>query len=245
MPAKDDTDPCFYCRELPEAGGKGSLAEAETRHASAARRIRVGDTIGLIDGQGGSARAVVETVSRTTLAFTVSERHGARPPALGVYVVTAVPKGERFRTVIDMLSQIGVAGILPLICERSAVKPRRSSVDRWRRVAMEACKQSRNPRFPGMHDPQSIRDVLTCVADDDVLLFADPHGGAIHGSPASKGAVYLFIGPEGGFTDTETGILRDSGAHAVSLGANVLRIETAAVVGAALIAINSVHGVHS
>lgn len=234
MATGNDSGPCFFCRKVPAAGQKGTLDEGETHHAGAARRIRVGDEIGLIDGEGVRALAVVETASHRSLTFAVRERIRIPPPKLSVFVATAVPKGERFRTLIDMLTQIGVAGIEPLICERSAVKPRRSVSDRWRRIAIEACKQSRNPYLPRIDEPRGVQASLAQVEAGGAIAFADVNGSAIQAPLPGRGAFHLYIGPEGGFTDAEIGVLRAAGASPVNLGGNVLRVETAAVVAAVL-----------
>lgn len=234
MPASSDTGPCFYCADLPAEGDKSCLAEAETHHASASRRIRVGDTIGLIDGRGTRASAVVETVSRRTLAFTVCRRQQLPSPSPSIVVASAVPKGERFRTMIDMLSQVGVAAIAPLHCERSTTRPRRSSGDRWRRIAIEACKQSRNPFVPEIAEPVGLRESLTRVTTTDVLAYAEAGGDPLDGLSTGGGRLYIYVGPEGGFTDNEKSLLEKRGARPVGLGDRVLRVETAAVAGAVL-----------
>lgn len=229
-----DTGPCFYCPDLPAEGERHRLAEAETHHAGASRRIRVGDSIGLIDGRGTRASAVVETVARHTLTFTVGERRSVPRPEPSMVVASAVPKGDRFRTLIDMLSQIGVAAIVPLHCERSTVKPGRSSGSRWRRIAIEACKQSRNPFVPEIAEAVTVRDSLGRIGEVDALVYADAGGGPLSPAIAGHLAVHLYVGPEGGFTDGEKGVLAEHGARAVGFGDNVLRVETAAVAGAVL-----------
>lgn len=234
MSANEHAGPCFFCAEVPPVGGGATLDEAETHHASASRRVRVGDEISLIDGRGTRAAAVVGSVSHRALAFTVHERRRLRPPNPSVAVACAVPKGERLRTMIDMLSQLGVTAFVPLVCERSTVKPRHSLPDRWRRVAIEACKQSRNPYVPEIHEPCSVQASLAGVGDKDVIGFADIDGGTFQEILPDRGALHLYVGPEGGFTDAEIALLRACGAQPVSLGSNTLRVETAAVAGAAL-----------
>lgn len=234
MRARDDNGPCFFCPELPEVGGKAVLAEKETHHAGASRRIRVGDSIGLIDGRGTRAVAVVDTVSRRSLAFTVRESRRLPVPEPAIHIASAIPKGERFRTMIDMLAQVGVAAIVPLLCERGTVKPKRASAERWRRIAIEACKQSRNPYLPGIPEPQSVGASLTHVPHGAVIAFADVAGAAPDATLAGRGGLYLYIGPEGGFTKEETALLHGAGAVPVNLGGNILRVETAAVVAAVL-----------
>lgn len=234
MKTLNDTGPCFYCPDLPAEGETHELAEGETHHASGARRVRVGDIIGLIDGRGTRASAVVEAIARRVLTFTVQERRSMAPPRPSIIVASAVPKGEHFRTMIDMLSQIGVAAIIPLHCERSTIKPGRTSGDRWRRIAIEACKQSRNPFVPEIAASVTVRDSLQRIGRGDVVVYADAAGGSLDPAPAVRGSLHLYVGPEGGFTDAEKKLLDDHDARPVALGGNILRVETAAVAGAVL-----------
>lgn len=228
------TEPCFYCPDLPAVGGSHRLSEEESRHAGASRRIRTGDTISLLDGGGTLAAAVVDAVSRRALAFTVRERRTVPPPAPALTVACAVPKGERFRTMVDMLTQIGVAGIVPLRCERSTVKPGPSAVDRGRRIAIEACKQSRNPFVPDITEPASVHESLDRIPGTAVLAYAEAGGGSLAEQLSGTDSLCLFIGPEGGFTEAELSLLAGRGARPVGLGGNILRVETAAVAGAVL-----------
>lgn len=228
------TDPCFYCPDLPAVGGSHQLSEEESRHAGASRRIRAGDTISLLDGEGTLAAAVVDAVSRRALAFTVSARRTVPPSGTALTVACAVPKGERFRTMVDMLTQIGVAGIVPLRCERSTVKPGPTTVDRGRRIAIEACKQSRNPFLPTIAAPASVHESLERNPGAAALVYAEAGGGALAAQPEGTDSLHLYIGPEGGFTDAEISLLAGRGARPVGLGGNILRVETAAVAGAVL-----------
>jgi len=231
---RDDNGPCFYCPDLPPEGEQGSLHEEETHHASASRRVRVGDSIGLIDGRGVLAGAVVEAVARRKLTFTVRRRRTLAPPEPAVHVASAVAKGERFRALVDMLAQIGVAALLPLVCERSAVKPRSSSTERWRRVALEACKQSRNPYVPEVREARSLGDSLAELPAEATVVFADAEGADPGEVLPVQGALYVYVGPEGGFNEAEKQQLRERGARPLRLGPNVLRVETAAMAAAVL-----------
>jgi len=227
------TGPCFYCPDLPAEGVSAELSEAETRHACAARRVRPGDSVGLIDGHGTRASAVVRSIDRRGLTVLVGERRRLPPPSPTIIIASAVPKGERFRAMIDMLAQLGVSAIVPLHCERSEVKPKTSSVDRWRRIAIEACKQSRNPFIPQINDPVAVPDSLARVKQQDTVVFADPGGGSLE-APASGGSLFIYIGPEGGFSAAEKRLLAARGGLPLGLGDNILRVETAALAALAL-----------
>ncbi|HKQ29849.1 MAG TPA: RsmE family RNA methyltransferase, partial [Burkholderiales bacterium] len=135
-------------------------------------------------------------------------------------------KGERASVLFDMATQLGVASFTPLLCERSVVDPGTGTLERLRRVCLEACKQSRRTYLPEVHAPAKLADAL---ARDGIKWIAHPTGKPLGGlSPASQ-PLTLLVGPEGGFTDQEIGDAERDGAECVALGHTILRIEAAAV----------------
>ena len=100
-------------------------------------------------------------------------------------------------------------------------------------VAREAAMQSRQAFVPMVLEPMSVADAVEVRA---AVVVLDPGGGALHQVPAEPpAAIRLLVGPEGGFTEAELDGAAERGALLVSLGGAVLRTETAAVVGAALL----------
>ncbi len=220
--------PGFFHPDIPPTDHTVRLDAHEAHHARGALRLRMGDHIKLLDGVGVVADCVIETITKDVLDASVLSRELIPAPARSVHIYCALPKGEHQRNLVDMLTQIGIADFTPIQCERSVVKPKSINMERLQRIVIEACKQSQNPYRPMLHPPQSVQDVIqrACVAGE-VCLVADMHGKALR-APA-QAHVNAFIGPEGGFTGAELRSLNDAGAHTVSLGRNILRIETAAV----------------
>jgi len=240
------TEPLFFVQHLPEAGATTSLTGEEAHHAAASRRLHPGDILWLFDGLGGIARATVQRVGARgrELELRVQDRRTEPYPWPLIHLACAIPKGDRQQVLLDMATQLGMASFTPLTCERSVVKPGTGNPERWRRICLEACKQSRRLYLPVIHEPGSPRQVATQAASPGAdLWIAHPGDRAIPISvlTASRNqtrAVTILVGPEGGFTQEEIDAVMAASATAVTLGRAVLRIETAAVALLAMLRLN-------
>lgn len=225
--------PWFHVDTLPAPGGAWMLPRDEARHATGAKRLGPGDEVLLFDGRGGVARGVLGS-ARTrdggtpvdVLSSGTVERSGRR-----IHLACALPKGDRLSTLVDMTTQLGVASMTPLRCERSVVGETDARADRIRRIQIEACKQARCAWVPELR-PEV--DVASLASRGGAMVVFHPGGATPREVALSLGTdVVLCVGPEGGFTEGEVASLTRAGAHVVSLGETILRIETAAVVGVA------------
>lgn len=221
-------EPLFFSATLPAAGETVTLTGEEAQHAAGARRLRGGDTLWLFDGQGGLARTALLALDKRgrSVELRIEERHNAPPPARRVHLACALPKGDRQAVLLDMATQLGMTDFTPLACERSVVTAGEHSAERWARVCLGACKQSRRLFLPRLH-PAAAPATLTL---DGAALLAHPDGAPLASViPGTTAPVTAVIGPEGGFTEAELQALEAAGATRVSLGTAILRIEAAAV----------------
>jgi 16S rRNA (uracil1498-N3)-methyltransferase len=245
---RDMTDPLFYCEHLAEPGVLLSLSGDEAHHAVASRRRHPGDTLWLFDGRGGGARATVLRVTGRgrTLDLRIEERYTEPPPKQVIHLASALPKGDRQTVMLDMATQLGMDEFTPLECERGVVKPGKNNTERWRRICVEACKQSRRLHLPLIHPPATTQEVITgAAARGDAIWIAHPSNQAISLAaavqPGNSGITTILLGPEGGFTDKEITLAIRGGARLLSLGTAILRIETAAVALVSVFAMQADH----
>jgi 16S rRNA (uracil1498-N3)-methyltransferase len=229
------SEPFFYADQLAEPGKTLVLTGDEARHAAASRRLRIGDTLWLFDGHGGVARATLLNIAaRRALDLRIEERRTEPAPWPPIHLACALPKGDRQSTLLDMAVQLGMTQFTPLECERSVVKPGQSSAARWRRICLEACKQSRRAYLPAIDLPSSPGEaVKRAVAGGGAAWMAHPCAQAVPASSAmtqdAGAGITILVGPEGGFTEEEVAQATGGGAGLVALESAVLRIETAAV----------------
>jgi 16S rRNA (uracil1498-N3)-methyltransferase len=225
----------YYFPALASAEGTATLAGDEGHHAGGARRLAVGDDIWLFDGHGTVGRAKISAIDRrkSVLQAIIDECRVVPAPRPRIELACALPKGERQSILLEMATQLGINTFWPLQCGRSIVKPGINASRRWQRICVEACKQSRRPHLPVIHEP--VRP--EAAAMEYAIWVAHPPATArtlqdlisVVRTDVPTRAILLVVGPEGGFTDAEVSSLAASGAQTVSLGLAILRIETAAI----------------
>lgn len=216
------------------------LEGAEAHHLSRVLRKSIGERIEIFDGQGRYAVAEIQSLSKKAVELSVLER-GTSPPPLGeVVLATAIPKGDRFRWLVEKAVELGVDRLMPLITQRSVVKPSEGKRDKMEQAVIEACKQCRRNHLMEVMEPKPWSDFLRdSISQEFPALVAHP-GGAELGRVFPvifPERVVFIVGPEGGLTDEEIHDAKNAGAITVGLGPNILRIETAALALAAFAAI--------
>jgi len=207
----------------------------EAHHAVAVRRLRVGEQVVLTDGSGTSVRAEVASTGKRVFTATVLAVDVVDAPEPAVVVVQALPKGDRGELAVEVLTEVGVARIVPWAAARSVAvwKGEREarSLARWRSTAREAAKQSRRSWFPEVTGLATTADVagLVGAAALAVVLHEEASLPLASLEVPPTGPIVVVVGPEGGLTDEEVAAFRSAGAQPVRLGAEVLRTSTAGV----------------
>lgn len=217
-------------------GQRVRLDPDESRHLLHALRRRAGDRVTLADGAGRVAEGVVEVASARGAEVAVETLRVEPPPTEpGVTLALAVLHSQAMDWAVQKAVEVGVRCLVPVLAERSQLGERaaRGRADHWRRVSRQALKQCRRPWAMAVDDPRSL-DGVAELGRSEAGLVADPHGEPVAALPRGFGRL-LLVGPEGGLTDAEVRLLADEGWRTLRLGPHVLRAETAAVVGAALL----------
>lgn len=209
----------------------------EAHHAIRVKRLEVGERVELLDGRGLVARGELRDTRKLSrsgdwaLDVVVTEAVRAVPLSPRVEVFASAPKGERLEHMIEQLSQVGAALWAPLVTTRTVVEPRENKLHRLERVSIEACKQCGRAWAMEIGPATALEDAMRF---NGVVIVADASGGAVP-ELVSDRPVRLLVGPEGGWTAAELEQLRAAGAAITRLGAHVMRVETAAVVGAGVL----------
>jgi 16S rRNA (uracil1498-N3)-methyltransferase len=207
----------------------------EAHHAVAVRRLRVGEPVVLTDGAGTSLTGTVRETGKRRMTVTVEDVVVSPAPEPAFTVVQALPKGDRGELAVEVLTEIGVATVVPWAAARSVAVWRGDravkSLSRWRSTAREAAKQARRPWFPEVADLVGTDEVVDLVAGAAVavVLHEDATDPLAEIPVPDRGPVVVVVGPEGGLTDDEVAAFTAAGGHAVRLGAEVLRTSTAGV----------------
>ena len=203
--------------------GVATLAPADRHHLEHVLRLRVGDTCEVAaGGRVHEARVVAGGLE------LLEEITAVAAPTVTVWI--AQP-GGRSDSAVEKLTELGVARIGALRTELLKGRFTPARIERWRRVAEAAAKQSKQARVPEVLDPVDYADVLSPEA---VVLSAEGASGGLADRIVGRRQTTLLIGPEPGFSEAELELARASGVAVATFGPVVLRTETAAIVAASL-----------
>jgi len=232
----------FFIDSLPLGEGVFELSGTEAAHAAGSRRLREGDSITLFDGSGWDLIARIVKASPKSLTLESASRiHVGPPTAVPIACMTALPKGARDDTLISLCAQMGISRVIPVEFARSVVHAtehwdRRK--ERFRRLAIEAAKQSGASTVMEVVEPTTFANALR--ASSGLKLLGVPQ--APHGIIAALESAWPFadvaflVGAEGGMTDSEVTEAVAAGWQAVRISTTILRVETACVAFASVIA---------
>lgn len=203
------------------------LGDDDAHHLFRVLRLRHGETVTLSDGHGRWRAASIVDGHFSALGDVHSDQAHT-----SCAIAAAIPKGDRLEWMVQKLTEVGATRIVLLDTARGVVRwdaaKGHRQIERLQRVVRDAAAQSRQCWLPTLEGPRPLVEVL---AEPGAVL-ADPDGVPLAGEPPAGPVV---IGPEGGIDATEHGIADQFGVPRVSLGRGILRVETAAVVAAALV----------
>ncbi len=229
----------FFTSAAP-SGERLTLSKEESHHLRRVRRLQPGDAVVLFDGSGtdyvGRIEAFDDAGARIRIERT--ERPD-RELAVRVTLAVALVKRSAMAQLVDQCTQLGMSRLAPVLSERSVVRPGGTKLDRWRRIAVEACKQCERSVVPEIAEPAPLDVVLSEVSRYDRAVIAAARADAVPLAAidlAPVGRLLCLIGPEGGFTGGEAEAASRAGCTPVSLGRSVLRTETAAAAAMAALA---------
>lgn len=217
--------------------GDIDLDPQQAHHLSAVLRLEHGSEVEAFDDAGATAKAMLLLDGRSTALRIERIDDAPTDAASQIVVAAAVPKGDRADWMIEKLSELGVARFIPLASARSVVLPEgKNKHDRWTRIAAEAAKQSRRRGVMSIDRLTPLANALAAAAPGGWFLSTAADALPIATAPRGANRLQLFIGPEGGWTDEEMAAMRSRGLTPVALTATILRVETAAVAAAAIVA---------
>jgi len=204
------------------------LPVGEAHHLLKVLRGGIGDSIEVVDATG---RLFAAELREGREAVVLKELAAPDVADTEISLYQAVPKGGRMDLVVEKATEVGATSIVPLLTHRGVVNPRAGKVDRWRRVAEAAARQSLRLGVPKVSEPVPFSEAVSWAGEKGVLLHNDPGIPPVEdvvGSPA-----VLFVGPEGGWSEGELRLAGDAGMPLGSMGPYRLRSETAGIVAVA------------
>jgi len=234
----------FFVDACARTGDTFRIGGKDHNHIRNVLRMQPGDTF-LVSCSGTSSLCRLAHMDENTIVAEIMEED-YRNTELPVrfYLFQGLPKGDKLELIIQKTVELGVAGIIPVEMSRCVMKldekKKKARRERWQSIAESAAKQSKRNVIPEVSDVMTYKQAMAKAAELD--LFLVPYENE-RGMVATRDAlsrikpgmsVGILIGPEGGFEEQEIELARQTGAAVISLGARILRAETAAVTAMAL-----------
>ena len=235
----------FFLERIDPAAPKAWLEGAEHHHLARVARIKAGEEVWIFDRQGNRYLAEVETVGKDRSRLRLVGPAAAADPAVEITLGQALIKPGNMDLIVQKAAELGVTVLVPLVTIRSLhgqAGDGRKKVERWRKIALEAAKQSRRSAATAIEPFTPVEDFADRETGARRLYLSESGGKPLREVLAGPGrpsvgppAVALLTGPEGGWAAGEEEMLKGAGFEAVSLGRAVLRAETATIVAVGMI----------
>lgn len=229
-------------------GPELTLPPAEAHYLRHVLRMRPGEEVTAFDGEGWTARAALRSLGGKSGALAVIEERLIPKPSRGFSVALALLKTPAMDLAVRACTELGASAIAGFVAERSVPRASERSAgeareERWRRIALEACRQCGHEFIPAVAALPGAASLAAPFRLHDAVYIACLREGCVplgalleRAAPGASSRILLVIGPEGDFAPGELDSLIALGARPCRLSGPVLRAETAAAAGAALLA---------
>lgn len=207
------------------------LSEEESKHAIKVLRLKLGETVILLDGQGGKHKAFIANADpkKCLITITNSELNVGKKSYKVTIAVAPTKNIDRTEWFVEKATEIGIDEIYFITCERSERKT--INLDRMEKILVSAMKQSIKAYKPIIHELQSFKlFVQNCIPDSTFIAHLEEHNQVSLTNLTLPATSCILIGPEGDFAPKEIALAYEIGIKLVTLGTSRLRTETAALV---------------
>jgi 16S rRNA (uracil1498-N3)-methyltransferase len=236
--------PRIHCDLKLGPGAQFALDADAAQHVAKSLRLKAGDALVVFDGRGGEYEATIQRIDRDRVDVKVGAlREAERESRLALGLVQGLPEADKMDWIIQKATELGVAWVQPVTCERSVVRLAGERAARreahWRRVAIAAAEQCGRTRIPDVRPTLGFMSWIAVPVETPRWILV-PGAGPLAAQPSLPSPLEIVVGPEGGFSERERELLDARRCIPVSLGPRMLRAETAPV--AALAAIHALWG---
>ena len=219
--------------------GTIELTGEDVRHIRDVLRMKAGDSLVVCDGRGNDWLCRIAEIGKNSVSAEVAEcRPSGGEPLVEVVLCQGMPRGDKFDLVVQKCIEVGVSRIVPMVCERTQfgaeLLKKAKKTERWRRIALEAAKQSGRGRVPRIEEIISFEEAVSNTPEGVLCIIPYEKErektlkSVLREHPDAQNC-HIFIGPEGGFSEQEIACAVEAGAVPVTLGPRILRTETAGI----------------
>jgi len=215
-------------------GNRIELSDTAANHVARVLRLPVGAPLILFNGEGGEYASTIKEIDKRRVTIDVGTFHDiSREPPLELWLAQGISRGERMDYTIQKAVELGVSRIIPLFTEHCGMRIDGERLNKrlqhWQAVAISACEQCGRNRIPQVDAAITLTQWLASSAEGLQLVLDPEAEQTLSQLPMPTGPITLLVGPEGGLSDPELQLARQSNYQGLRLGPRVLRTETAAV----------------
>lgn len=234
----------FFAGENNRHANNYIISGADYNHIKNVLRMNIGEKI-LVSENGKSSLCEIKSFDGEFATVSIiEENYQDTSLPIKIFLFQGLPKSDKMELIIQKAVELGADAVIPVEMSRCVVKlddkKKKSKISRWQAIAESAAKQSKRTIIPEIFDVLTFKQAIEKAKELD--LFIVPYENK-EGMKATKDAllqmkagssVGIFIGPEGGFEESEIELATNSGGKTVSLGKRILRTETAAITSIAM-----------
>lgn len=233
------TIPRIYSSDALKNKSTCELGPDNLRYLKQVRRLKQGDKINIFDGFGCEFEAVIKSYSTKTVFIELGKIIPTADKKIRITLAQAIPKAGKLDTIVKSAAELGADVIIPFDAARSVgrIADEKSSlkVARWQKIAMEAARSSHSSQIAKVSKVSSFAEMIALASSDALrLIFWEEESQKTikdilkHEAITAVKEFFIVVGPEGGFSRNEVTMAKEAGFISVSLGKQILKVETAA-----------------
>ena len=228
--------PKFFVGKNCISDSKVILTGADINHIIKVLRMNTGSILSVSDGDGTDYTVKIVEVCKDKIIAEILDKQIEKNSGLKITLYQSVPKTDKMETIIQKCTELGIYKIVPFISEHTVVNIKDKDLsdkklERWRKIAKEACKQCRRSTIPIIDSVCDFQKVLDDIELYDLNIFsyekADLSLKHLFNDASNVKNASIIVGPEGGFAEIEAQRIINKGVKPISLGKRILRTETA------------------
>lgn len=231
--------PRFFTDEIFDSTAK--ITGDDAKHITKVLRCKIGERITLCNKSGTDYDCEIISLGEEVLLSVIDKHQSLTEPGIKLTLYQALPKLDKMELIIQKAVELGTTRIVPVMTERCVSRPSKEAMakklERWQKISLSAAKQSGRGIVPQIAELLSFEEALEkAKADEKAILFYEKGGEALNKmiSTDTK-STSIIIGSEGGFSEREVTLAEEKGIKTATLGARILRCETAPLAAISII----------
>ena len=218
---------------VPEISDITTIQNEQFHYLTSVMRVKIGDNISIFNPHNGEFFCEIIEIKKKIILKSIRQTGEFQPNKKKIFCVFSKIKQKNVELIVQKCTEIGVTGFIPMVTSRTIEK--NISIERLKKIAIEACEQCGRIDIPEFSNEISINEIPNLVGNK--ILLSQFTNQNQDNKNSTQENTYIISGPEGGFSENEIAFLKQH-SHSLNLGTNILRAETAAILGCGFVMMN-------